>query len=63
MYTYHGIRQCNNIVHNVEPVDLHEPRAFTFQYTLLLDAYDFLWRLLVVARLRVRGINDDRGAL
>lgn len=39
MRTFHGIRQFNNIVNNVEPVGLHEPWVFLFQYTILLDAY------------------------
>lgn len=39
MRTFHGVRQFNNIVHNAEPVDLHEPWAFLFQYTWLFDAY------------------------
>jgi hypothetical protein len=40
MRTFHGVRLFNNIVHNAEPVDLHEPWAFLFQYTWLLDAYE-----------------------
>lgn len=40
MRTFHGVRQLNNIVHNAEPVDLHEPWAFLFQYTWLFDAYN-----------------------
>jgi hypothetical protein len=39
MCTFHGVRKLGNIVHNPEPVDLHEPWAFLFQYTWLLDAY------------------------
>jgi len=39
MITFHGVRQLGNIVHNAEPMDSHEPWAFLFQYTWLLDAY------------------------
>lgn len=43
MRTFHGVRQFNNIVHNAEPVDLHEPWAFLFQYTFLFDAYPTIY--------------------
>jgi hypothetical protein len=30
MRTFHGVRRFDNIVHNAEPVDLHDPWAFFF---------------------------------